>query len=124
MCWTPERDVILFDHTKEPQACSVLSIYNAKEARYGYYFDDRVRFVLIPREVLSLGMRVLFYVLHIWRSVFYQSSYVKMLEDMNVGGEAVERQVGRCLDVKQRKRWSKIEADRGCCPVREQISYW
>jgi hypothetical protein len=50
--------------------------------------------------------------------------YVKMLEDMNVGGEAVECQVGRCLDVKQRKRWSKIEADRGCCPVREQISYW
>jgi hypothetical protein len=52
--WKPETDMVLFKQQKEPYACE-LSICNAEGLSYGFWFDERIRFVAMPRDVFECG---------------------------------------------------------------------
>jgi len=56
MYWKPETDVVLFQHDDEPYRCWKSSICNAKNPCYAFWFDKRIRFAAMPRDVFQQGV--------------------------------------------------------------------
>ncbi|KAN0106599.1 hypothetical protein V8E51_009475 [Hyaloscypha variabilis] len=106
--WKPETDVVLFKHQKEPYACE-LSICNPEGPSYGFWFDERIRFVAMPRDVFECGIlyggNLRIPNLEVAFVLVERPLKIRMLSESGISRKRIERRFRRWKDRKEQK-WS------------------
>jgi len=100
--------VVLFKHQKEPYARE-LSICNAEGPSYGFWFDERIRFIAMPRDAFECGIQndgnLRIPNLEVAFVLVERPLKIRMLIEISISRKRIERTFRRWKDRKEQK-WS------------------
>lgn len=117
--------MVVFKHERELYVCDTILICNTENPYYGFYLDERVRFIVTPREAFEEGddsgiMEVTN--LEIVFILVDKPPKNKVLAEIGIPDGFIERKFRLWVDQQQRKWSGAIVRDRNFFPYCDRYS--